>query len=315
MKRIEIKEKLKEITDSCTGIKVFFLDKYNNILDSDIENGVLDEFRDSFAKELSQKYCNNENFTTPNLSSADERNNALFVFDFDRLPHEFGFLDVVNSLPANKELDKYQVRDHGLNNLKAIIIRLKSGNGNVVSFYQYIHHSQLISSGKGAFLTTHKTRVVKLEHDVLRLNHRFIFAKLGDDYLIENVKALEKELGFDKVIHAKAKEYSRSLMNMAIVDNLQKFNGMIENETSFARKFVKVFKSSAVIEKKLSNEKVIHFAMSKQFYQERLKITDDQKFDLNSIQRCNTFLKLLDDEFLKSELTNQDYIVRVKDRA
>lgn len=317
MTRDDIKSDIKSILDTCTGIKVFFIDNDNDELyDSDIESDGLDEFMVGFVSDLKNRFTDNERFSIPNLSNADDRKNALYYFDFDEQIHEFKYLDKVNNMQANKIIGKYQVKSKGLSSIKAVVIRLKGNDGKVISFYQYIHRTALWTSGKGVFFTTHKTRVVKMTDDVLRLNHNFIFAKIGQSYLINNIKAFEKELGFDKIIHAKAAQYCSSIESRGLVDNLDKFNKRLKSETNFARKFVKVFKNSAVIEQELSNEEIISFAMSKSFYENKLKLTEDgNQFDLNSIQRCSYFLQLLDDEFLKSELTGMNYIARAKDRA
>ena len=313
----KFKSAIKEITDTCTGIKLFFVDDDNNkLFDSDVQNDVLDDFRIEFVSYLKKQYSENDSFTVPKLSNADDRKHALYHFDFEENPFEFKYLDTVNALPANKKIEQYQVKAKGFSSIKAIVVRLKNQDGKVMSFYQYLHNFSLVTHGKGSFLTTHKTRVVKLEHDVLRLGLKFVVAKIGSDYLVENISALEKELGFDKVIHAKAVQYCSSLRNRDLVEDLGKFEGRLDNETSFARKFVKIIKNSAVIEQNLTNEKIIEFAMNKPFYKERLKLSENEdKFDLNSLERCNHFLRLLDDEFLKSELTGQDYIARAKDRA
>lgn len=313
-----IKDKIKEITDECTGIKVFFVDENNEVFDSDIDSSTLDDYRKSYVENLKTNYIENESFTTPMLSASDNRGNALYQFDFkkEERPIEFGFLNKVNSLKPNDKLDQYKVRINGLNKLRGYIIRLRSATGKVMSFYQYIHHSAMVTPKRGAFLTVHKTRVVKLDHDVLRLNEKFIVALIDDLYLIENVSALEKELAFDKVIHKRATQYFKNLDESNLVEDLDKFKKRIENETAFARKFVKIYRNSPVIEQNLSNEDVIKFAMSKDFYKSKLKLSEDEKqFDLNSIDRCNNFLTLLDDDFLKSELTQQNYIAKSKDRA
>ncbi|RZQ03712.1 DUF4868 domain-containing protein [Vibrio vulnificus] len=140
--------------------------------------------------------------------------------------------------------------------------------------------------------------------------------KVGDDYLIENVNVLEKEFGFDKIIHSKAVQYCTTIEDKAIVKDLTKFKVQMNNDTSFARKLVKVCKGSVVIEKEIANDTIIQFAMSKVYYKEKLKLTEDEsQFDLGSINRCRHFLTLLDDEFVKSELTQQEYISKTKDRA
>lgn len=49
---------------------------------------------------------------------------------------------------------------------------------------------------------------------------------------------------------------------------------------------------------------------------EKLKLTEDEsQFDLGSINRCRHFFTLFDDEFVKSELTQQEYISKANDRA
>ncbi|WP_345853730.1 anti-phage protein KwaB [Shewanella algae] len=312
-----VKRQLKQITDNCTGIKIFLLNNENLIFDCDMENGTLDEFRKDFTLNLIDKYVNNEKFSSPKLSDSDDRKNALYQFDFDsnEQPHEFSFLKNANSIKANKRLKLYPAKN-GFNDLRGIIIRLKNSTGKVISFYQHIHNLSIVTPQKGLFLTTHKTRVIKLEHDVLRLGNNFVFACIDDLFLVENVNAFEKELGFDKVIHSKATAFAKDLQKTDLIEDMATFTQRMDSETSFAKKFVKVFKNSAVIEQGLPNKDIINFAMSKQYYSDRLRLNEDNnKFNLSSISRCNAFLTLLDDEFLKSELTGQDYIARAKDRA
>lgn len=318
MNTTDAKAAIKEITDSCIGIKIYFVDKSNQIYDSDVDDKLLADYRDDFVDALTRSYSNNENFTCPALSQEDGRNHALYHFDFDDedKPFEFSFLDTVNNLRADEPLDTYPARDAGLGKLRGYIIRLRNTDGKVMSFFQYIHHSYIATPGKTIFLTTHESRVVRLTHDVLRLGNRFVFAKIGDDYLIENVNVLEKEFGFDKIIHSKAVQYCATIEEKSIVNDLTKFKAQLNNDTSFARKLVKVCKGSAVIEKEIANDTIIKFAMSKVYYKEKLKLTEDEsQFDLGSINRCRHFLTLLDDEFVKSELTQQEYISKAKDRA
>ncbi|MDP2491128.1 anti-phage protein KwaB [Vibrio splendidus] len=317
MNTTDAKAAIQEITNSCLGIKIFFVDKSNQIYDSDVDDELLADFRSEFVESLTRSYSNNESFTCPALSQEDGRNHALYHFDFNNdEPFEFSFLDKVNSLRADEPLATYPARDAGLGNLRGYIVRLRNADGKLMSFFQYIHHSYLATPGKTIFLTTHESRVVKLSHDVLRLGNRFVFAKVGDDYLIENVGVLEKEFGFDKIIRSKAAQYCTTIEEKALVTDLTKFKDQLTNDTSFARKLVKVCKGSAVIEKGISNETIIKFAMSKTFYQEKLKLSKDgSQFDLSSINRCRNFLTLLDDEFVKSELTQQEYISKTKDRA
>ncbi|PMN65656.1 anti-phage protein KwaB [Enterovibrio norvegicus] len=316
MKTAQAKESIKKIVDNCIGISVFFVDSGNNIYDSDVNNESLDDFRKEFVNGMKKKYTNNESFTCPPLSNYDDRKHTLYHFDFDEMPYEFSLIDKVEALKANERLEVYQAKNHGLKTLKAFIIRLRNTDGMTMCFYQNIHHSSMWKSDRKTFLTTHNTRVVKLTDDVLRLTDSFVVAKLNNNYYIENVTTLEKELSFSDIIHAKASKNLSILKSMDIVECLDSFSQRITNDTSFARKFVKVYRHSPVIEKKLENKSIIEFAMSKSFYKEKLKLNESgDKFDISTIGRCNHFLTLLDDNFVKSELTGEEYISKSKDKA
>ncbi|TQP92320.1 DUF4868 domain-containing protein [Vibrio cholerae] len=99
-----------------------------------------------------------------------------------------------------------------------------------------------------------------------------------------------------------------------MVEDMTKFNDRISKETGFARKLVKVYKNSAVIKGNIPNKDIVSFAMSKPYYSDSLRASDTgDSFKLDSIVKCKRFVELLDDDFLKSELTNRHYIARAKD--
>ncbi|CAH8242324.1 hypothetical protein VAE122_3830001 [Vibrio aestuarianus] len=184
-----------------------------------------------------------------------------------------------------------------------------------IAFFQYIYPVALLGSDKGMLnITTHDTRLIELEQDVLKLNANFVFMQISDKYFVENVNALETRLHFKEVIHKRAQAYAKNIEDLGLVEDMTKFNDRIAKETSFARKLVKVYKNSVVIKESVPNKDIVQFAMSKSYYSESMKATDaGDSFQLDSIVRCKRFVELLDDDFLKSELTNRNYIARAKD--
>ncbi|MVE79124.1 DUF4868 domain-containing protein, partial [Vibrio cholerae] len=66
-----------------------------------------------------------------------------------------------------------------------------------IAFYQYIFPVSLLGSDKGILnVTTHNTRLIELEQDVLKLNANFVFFQIDSKYFIENVNTLETRLHF-----------------------------------------------------------------------------------------------------------------------
>jgi hypothetical protein len=66
--------------------------------------------------------------------------------------------------------------------------------------------------------------------------------------------------------------------------------------------------SSKVIQKNIPNDQLISFVTNHSKLKDNIKTNDDKnKFVLKTNKSCDYFLKLLDDDFLKSELTQEEY--------
>lgn len=319
MAKNKLVNKLSKFTDDCTGIDIFFIDHEDKIYRTDIRNEELDDSRIEFIKSFKAKYINNEQFTVPFLSNCDDRKHALYSFDFDERPLAFNLVEEIMSLSIleREKVPVYQTRENRLSGVKAVVLILKDVTGLKVAFYQHVASVSILKSDKNVLnLTTHKTRIVKLEQDILKINSNFVFMKFDDEFYIENVNTLENQLNFKKVIHQRASLYAEEILEMKFSDNMDLLVEKVEEDTSFARKLVKVCRNSAVIEKKIKTEDLIKFVKDKEAYQNVLKFNEDETlFDLKSIQRCRKFLDLLDDAFLQSELTNESYIAKAKDRV
>lgn len=63
-----------------------------------------------------------------------------------------------------------------------------------------------------------------------------------------------------------------------------------------------------VIQNNIANNELISFVTNNPKLKDNFKINDEKtKFILNTNKNCDFFLKLLDDDFLKSELTQEQY--------
>ncbi|WP_122035559.1 anti-phage protein KwaB [Aliivibrio sp. EL58] len=316
MNKTKIKSDIKDVVTNCTGIKVFFLDKFNNVLDSDIDNTALQDYKTRYVNFLLKTYIENIAFDCIPLSQNDGRSHALYYYDFSDRIVELDAIDTAHTLPANRKIDIYPIKHKGLQDVHAVVVRLKSDKGESMSFYNLVRAVNLFKHESKFMVTFSNNRIIPVSEDVIRLNTDFIFARVKDYYLIKEPSKFERDFAFDKIIRAKAKDFISDLRAMSLVDCSVKFESKLDNDTSFARKFVKVFKGSAVVESNLTNQQLIDFAINHPVFKEKLKLNaTGDKFDLNSLARCDNFLKLLDEEFLVSELTKQNYHAKVKDRV
>ncbi|NOJ14028.1 anti-phage protein KwaB [Vibrio splendidus] len=317
----QVKKVLKNYIDECDGIGVYFVTHAGDIFDADIDSNALRRFKVDFCNEFDRKYTENENFSVVKLSNYDERKSALFRYDFtpQEMPLEFQYTQKVLQFLPTDNVPVFRLGNSRLNELKAVIVLLQSSVTSAkMAFYQHIFPVSIIGPDKGFLnLTSLQSRLVELEEDILKLNANFVFMQTGKHYLIENVNTLETRLGFKNAIHSRAELYSKKLETTGLVEDLTMFNDRIKKETSFARKLVKVYRNSAVLNENVPHEKIIEFTKKKPHFKSlSMSVNDnDNGFKLDTVGRCKQFLELLDDDFLRSDLTNADYIARTKDRV
>lgn len=102
---------------------------------------------------------------------------------------------------------------------------------------------------------------------------------------------------------------------MNIVDDIEALTDELDNIT-FARKLTRIYKDSKVIGK-VSNEAIINFAQTHRYFKMNpIKLTESkEKFILDTKKSKKTFIKLLNDDFLTSQLTNSDYEALAKNNT
>ena len=91
-----------------------------------------------------------------------------------------------------------------------------------------------------------------------------------------------------------------------ILDNVEVLEDELDNVT-FARKLTRIYKDSKVLGK-ISKDVIVEFTKKHSYFKKNpLKSTDENKFILDTKKSKETFIKLMNDDFLKSELTNYEY--------
>ncbi|EGQ9234612.1 TPA: anti-phage protein KwaB [Vibrio parahaemolyticus] len=305
-----------DFVDSADSISVYFVDDANEIYDSDIDGKVLEKFRENFCKDLRKKYTESDEFEVENLSAFEERKNTLYFYDFSprEMPFEFSLTQKALKIKANDNVPKYKTKEQKLSNIKGAVIILTQGTQKSVAFYQHVFPVSLLGPDKGVLnITTHDTRLVELEQDVLKLNTKFVFLEVKGKYFVENVGVLESNLHFKKAINSRAKKYANEIASMNLVDDVTLIRDRIDKEPSYAKKLITAYKNSVVLKLGISNQEMIAYAQSQDYYKDHLKpnATGDS-FVIDKVTQSKRFIELLNDNFLKSELTEEHYLARSK---
>ncbi len=311
----KIKNEIEEMLSGNNGIMLYAVlkaeegktIKFVNIADekddkdntsSDLLKGFIEIIRNKFA-------IYNEDDEIIKLSSADERKNALYYYDLDELPLEMERLKDISNTLNDREI--FNFREDSLSQIIALIVVIGNENQNLIIYKQQYSVSLL---NRDRYMLTpipHENRLKRFDQDILRIDFNYQFFLWNDIVYISDIEKMEKICSFHDIIINEAKKSIQKIEEIQILDNVEVLNDELDNMT-FARKLTRIYKDSKVLGK-VSNQAIIEFSQKHHYFRNHpLKLTDSKdKFILDTKRSKETFIKLMNDDLLTSQLTNYDY--------
>lgn len=277
---------------------------------ADIDEAPQNELTRAFVESITKKILLNDELSLIELSSADDRRETIYHYDLPDIPAE---LQHLRSIITSEDFEEFSFKNDNLNNLEGILILLGNAE-HQIALYKYQYPISLLRKDTGFNLMRSRgtNRFKKLDEDVLKINAKFEFFKINGQYYILDLKALERFFGFHDAIKNIATQGIENIRQANLVENVQVFSDRLD-DISFSRKLVRAASSSPVLNL-IPNAEVINFASTHPALQGRFKFTDDgEKFSLKTKKSQALFLKLLNDDFLQSELTKRYYDSLAKD--
>lgn len=265
-----------------------------------------DELCKGFAAAIKQKIAEyDEDDIVLKLSSADDRKNGLYFYDLDETPKEMQYMKRI--IEKKEDIGTFNFKKDKLNTIVAILIVAGDAENKIV-LYKRQYPVGLLSRDR--YMLTpirHENRFKKVDEDILRVDFNFQFFLWKNVVYIVDIDKMEKICSFHYIIKNEARKSVQKIEDAGILDNAEVLLDEIDN-ISFARKLTRVYKDSKVLGR-VPNSRIISFTKEHSFFEKNpLKINDSEdKFILDTKKSKNTFIKLLNDNFLTSELTNYDY--------
>lgn len=265
---------------------------------SDLLKGFIDVLRNKFA-------AYNEDDEVIKLSSADERRNALYYYDLDKLPSEMEKLKEISDTLNTRE--SFDFEDDSLNQIIALIVAVGNENHNLIMYKQQYPVGLL---NRDRYMLTpipHKNRMKRFDQDILRVDFNYQFFLWNDVVYISDIEKMEKICSFHDIVINEARISIQKIEEMNILDNVEVLSDELDNIT-FARKLTRIYKDSKVLGR-VSNEAIIEFSTRHHYFRNNpLKLTESKdKFILDTKRAKESFIKLMNDDLLTSQLTNFDY--------
>ncbi|GGE94749.1 anti-phage protein KwaB [Flavobacterium limi] len=273
---------------------------------ADIENGAKIELKNRFLEYIEQKFINNEDLHYQNISEADDRKNVVYKYDIDERPESLNILD---EILENEEQIHFNFNQDQLPNIKGYLIVI-GNEGNKIALYKK-HHSMNILRRDRFLLVPSGERLVGVQNDVIALDKSFDFMMVDDNLIVLKLNILERYFGFEDVIRNQASNTIDLVEANELLEDIQQLQEIAQSMPN-ARKLMKI-RNSPVLNVPAIN--VMNFIRNHPELTGKINFNaDGTKINLETGISKKMFLKLLNDDFLFSQLTELQYDSHAKDK-
>lgn len=311
-----LKSALQAFTDrkDDLGVKLYAMlkgeeDKGFRVLDITAADDSIPNLKKLFLDSIQESVLDNDEISVLDLSSSDERLDAIYRYDID-VPEELAYLE---SVTLNDDTPSLNLTNSELSLIKSLIVEIGDNESQIVL---YKTMATINVYGRSSFfLKKSDTRLEQITDEFLRVSPNFQLMRVADELLVFDLSVIEKSFGFKEIIKKEAALGISEIAKMQIVVNMDVLNELLD-DMKYARKFTKVAKASPVIQAGVSNQNIIQFC--KEFPKLKGKIRfneDESQISLDTKVSKDLFIKLLMDDFLTSELTKLHYESVAKDSA
>lgn len=309
-----LKLKISEIISNnrCSAEFYFILKSNGNIAikRADIDQAASDELARNFIGGIRTTILLNDELSLLDISGADDRGNVIYRYDLPQVP------DQIQHLASVLQRDDFEIFSFvadDLANLEGILIIIGHGQEQL-ALYKHQYPVSLLKKDTGFSLVRirNQNRLVKLEDDVLKINSKFEFLRVNNDYYIVDIKALERFFGFHDAIRNVATQGIANIDAAQLLVDTKALTARLD-DISFSRKLVRAARASPVLGT-IPNVQVIDFVGTHPALRGKFRLSEDgTKLRLDTKLSQDLFLKLLNDDFLQSDLTKRYYESLAKD--
>jgi len=314
MTEAELKQKLDDVYSKIDeiGIAVYVLLKGDDELEPkklDIEGGALSGLKALFVESLRDNISNKDELSILDLSSSDERTNAIYRYDLD-IPSELAAMDTVVS---KDDIPLFDFSECELSRIKSLLIEIGNNNHQIVLYKSMAPVN--VFGRSSFFMKKDKKRFKKIDDEFIRISAGFQLMKVSGELFVIDLGAIEKAFGFHDVIIKEAALGIKAIETMSVIENIETLKELVD-DVKYARKFTKIAKASPVIRAGIDNARIIEFCKTFPELKGRIRFNDaGDKIQLDTKVSKNLFIQLLMDDFLTSELTKFHYKSVAKDEA
>ena len=307
MNRNDLVEKLIFLSDENVEkfLTVFVTTPNNRPKRFCINTDDIDELKDDFISFCKGKLIDDEDYKIEDYSTSTSRGGTYYRFDLgscNYLPEMSNLTTII----GQDHPDEFIAEGDSLEKINGLYVLLKDRNAeHIITMYRPVYQvDKTYSRSTFLFGWCHDNDMFARERrSFLRISPVMHMLQVDGEIIFLEMTKLEKALKLDALIQKETASDIASIMTKSIVLSS---DTLLEacRKPSLCKKLRHALAHSKVMQ--VENTKIIEFALN----QKKLKFkfnSDKTQFDLKSKSSAIRFIKLLDDDYLHSVLTDEDY--------
>jgi hypothetical protein len=283
------------------GLSMYIILKDGTVRFANLKESVREELLANFLRNIDTRLAS-DNLTYCNLSDYADTRNTICYYDLqEALPG----LQPLNAVSTVEEQQEFSFKDDDFSEIEGFVFLIGNETNKVALFKK--HYSVSVIKRDASFVPLMKsdTGLVKLDGDVLKINDTFEFMQVDDKVFVFSIKSLESSFGYTGILMRAAKTKFELIQDAELVENIEELEELVK-EKKYAKKVVRIKADTPVLS--LPFDKVKMFIQNHPNLKKRIKFNDGgDKIKFHSKTSKELFLKLLSDDYLKSELTELLY--------
>jgi len=306
MTREELQQKLQFIQDEqiTKSLSVFVTTRTTRLQLFNIRERDMGDLLNMFIISIKQKLIDEE-YSIVEYSTTVLRDNAIYRYD---LPVENRTIEMdrMSEVLDIQAPEKFNADETPIENITGIYIVIRGEMNQNIVLYKYITAVDKTYARSSFLFFKDNDMFKRQKENLLRISPVIHMIMMENEILLLDMKKLESSLGLKDILVREAERDIQAVMDKRLVTDNQ-FLKKACGKTSMCKKLRHALTQSKVVLNGIDNTRIISFAESKQ---EKLKFhfnAAKDAFDIKSKAEAERFIKLLDDDFLRSELTQEDY--------
>ena len=175
--------------------------------------------------------------------------------------------------------------------------------------YQHIYSVSRIDRSKNIIARLVKDVYEEIDSDIVQIDSRADIIIFPSSIITDKIDLMQRSFGFERYIRTEAKKTIEIIRNLDIVIGLEKIAALEnKNKPTNAKKLLKA-KNSPVL--RMEKGDLMNKLRAHSRYKSMFKFEGNQ-IVINSQKDAAAFIKMLNDDIVRSELTGQEYDSSIK---